>query len=107
MPLIDWTKTDIPGGAMFASEFVEDYGIRQTENKFYVVRYVEECQDIGPLPNFDDAENVIIQMASMLTEFEENAWRILAATALNKAGLITLQAASAVSDVETAEGANG
>jgi hypothetical protein len=103
MSLIDWTMTEIPGGAMFASEIVEDYEIRRTENKFYVVRHVEECQDIGPLPNFNDAEDVIIQMASMLTEFEEQAWRILAATALSKAGLITLQAASGASEVEDAE----
>jgi hypothetical protein len=39
----------------------------------------------------------------MLTEFEEQAWRILAATALSKAGLITLQAASGASEVEDAE----
>ena len=100
MPLIDWTKTEIPGGAMFASGIVEDYEIRQTENKFYVVRHVDECQDIGPLPNFDDAEDVIIKMASMLAEFEENAWRILAGQALHKAGLIQLQAASGASEIE-------
>ena len=94
MSLIEWVKTEVPGGAMFASEIVEDYEIRQTENKFYVTRHVEECQDIGPLKNFEDAEDVIIHMASMLTEFEEQAWRIVAATALQKAGLIQLQAAT-------------
>jgi hypothetical protein len=103
MSLIEWVKTEVPGGAMFASEIVEDYEIRQTENKFYVTRHVEECQDIGPLKNFEDAEDVIIQMASMLTEFEEQAWRILAATALQKAGLIQLQAASGASEVVDAE----
>ncbi len=107
MSLIGWVKTEVPGGAMFASDIVEDYEIRQTENKFYVVRHVEECQDIGPLPRFDDAEDVIIQMASMLTEFEEQAWRILAATALSKAGLITLQAASGASEIEDVEVSNG
>lgn len=103
MSLIEWVKTEVPGGAMFACDIVEDYEIRQTENKFYVTRHVEECQDIGPLKNFEDAEAVIIQMASMLTEFEEQAWRILAATALQKAGLIQLQAASGASEVEDAE----
>jgi hypothetical protein len=103
MSLIDWVKTEVPGGAMFASEVVEDYEIRQTENKFYVVRHVCECQDIGPLPNFNDAEDMIIKLASMLAEFEEHAWRILAVTALSKAGLITLQATSGVSEVEDAE----
>lgn len=88
---------------MFASETVEDYEIRQTENKFYVIRHVEECQDIGPLPNFDDAEDVVIQIASMLIKFEEQAWCILAATALNKAGLIQLQAASGACEIEDAE----
>lgn len=103
MTLIDWTKTEIPGGTIFASELVEDYEIRQTENKFYVIRHVEECQDIGPLPNFALAEGIVVQMASMLTEFEEHAWRILAAQALNRAGLLQVQAASGASEIEDVE----
>ena len=103
MSLIDWVKTEVPGGAIFANEIVEDYEIRQTENKFYVIRLVDECQDIGPLKNFDDAEDVIIRMASMLAEFEEQAWRILAAMALQKAGWIQLQLDLGTPEAEDAE----
>ena len=99
MSLIDWKKTEVVGGEIYSSSVIEDYEIHARNGGFYVVRLVDECQDIGPLGDFDSAEDVIAQMAQMLTLFEENAWRILAANALRKAGLLTIQ--SVVGEEET------
>jgi hypothetical protein len=92
MPLWQWTPTEVPGGCIFTNDVAEEYEIHQRDNKFYVARLVAECQDIGPLGSFNDAEAVVIKLGTMMLEFEEQAWCIVAAQALQSAGLLSLQA---------------
>ena len=92
--LVKWVATELPGCIMYANEVLPEYEIKLANNgKYYVVRVVAECDDIGPLNDFAAAEDVVIHLGALLIEFEEQAWRQVAARALQKAGLITLMPA--------------
>jgi hypothetical protein len=85
MSMIEWVKTEAVGGNVFTSEAMEDYDIFQAtelQDKFFVRRHVAECDDIGPLDTFKDAEDVIIKIGICLTQYEEGLWRVIAAQAI-------------------------
>lgn len=93
MSMLDWTHTPIVGGIMSTNEIFPEYEIKCMDEKFFVVRTVAECDDIGPLDSFDQAEYVIMHLGKMLVEFEEQAWRVVAAQNLKQqAEVVTIDA---------------
>ena len=88
--ILKWEKTKTPGGIYFANDVIPEYEIKQDGKKFYVIRTVDDCQDIGPLKSFEAAEGVVLKLGRMLVEFEEEAWRICAAQAMSESGLLGL-----------------
>jgi hypothetical protein len=44
-----------------------------------VRRDYADCDDIGPLDDFKQAEDIILRLCIALTEFEEKLWRVSAA----------------------------
>lgn len=91
MNLLHWNRTDIGPVAMFSNDVIPEYEIKQADNTFFVVRTVAECDDIGPLETFQEADAIVMQMGLMLSSFEEQAWRTVAAKALkvDTVGLLT------------------
>lgn len=88
MSVLDWTHTHVVGGSMYSNEIFSEYEIKYIDQKFYVMRTVVECDDIGPLDTFEQAEDVVMQLGSMLVEFEEQAWRVVAAQNLKERGIV-------------------
>lgn len=88
MNLINWTCTAIIGGYLYRCEEAEEYEIYEKEHPegavsaYYVRRLVAECDDIGPLATFQEAEDIFMKFLGMLVAFEEQAWRVLAAETL-------------------------
>lgn len=81
--LLEWTATPVVDGIIYSNEITPEYEIKANNNgKFFVVRVVAECDDIGPLDTFKECEDIILQIGVMLMEFEEQAWRICAAKAI-------------------------
>jgi hypothetical protein len=86
MSQIVWTgvATD-NGGIRFGNELNDEYEILQDkDNAFFVKRNVADCDDIGPFETFDLAEQIILQIAASLMEFEEKLWLVIAARNLPK-----------------------
>jgi len=80
MSMIEWTETEVINGFIYSNELAPEYEIKRSAGeKFFVCRVVAECDDIGPLDSFLEAENIVLKIGAMLVEFEEQAWRILAA----------------------------
>lgn len=97
MSLIGWTGTELPGCFMFQNEVIPEYEIKKVgDDKFYVVRTVEECDDVGPLKSFAEAEAAVMMIGRMLMGAEEAIWLHVAAMTLKNAGLISLQSEQSV-----------
>lgn len=85
MNLINWICTAIVGGSLYRCEEAEEYEIYEKEplegavSGYYVRRLVAECDDIGPVATFQEAEDALMKFLGMLVAFEEQAWRVLAA----------------------------
>lgn len=87
MSIIEWVKTEAVGGNIFASESVDGYDIYQAaelENKFFVRRHVADCDDIGPMETFKDAEDMIIKIGICLNQYEEGLWKFMAASTIKQ-----------------------
>lgn len=83
MSMMGWKGEAIIGGILFSSEVAEDYEIfKMADDKFFVRRLVSDCDDIGPLSTFEEAENIVLKIMAMLVGFEEQAWLICAARAI-------------------------
>ena len=90
MSIMDWKKAVIIGGTLYSSEIAEEYEIfEDSAHNFFVRRLVSECDDIGPLSNFDKAENVVLTIGSLMVQYEESLWRVVAAHTMQSAGLIS------------------
>jgi hypothetical protein len=81
--LLEWTATPIVGGIIYSNEVAPEYEIKASiAGKFFVSRVVADCDDIGPLDTFKEAEDIILKIGVMLVQFEDQAWRICAAQAI-------------------------
>jgi hypothetical protein len=99
MTIMTWICTGVVGGSLCRCEEAEEYEIfertevpvHETEGVapenlyangqagFFVRRLVADCDDIGPLATFKDAEDILLKFLGMLVAFEEEAWRVVAA----------------------------
>lgn len=88
--LLSWKPDTVIGGTLYRTEILDDYEILEKDGKFYARRLVADCQDVGPLDTFKKAEDVILTLNTALVEYEEATWRVLAAQALQAAGMIAV-----------------
>ena len=94
MSIMDWKKAAIIGGTLYSSEIAEEYEIfEDSVHNFFVRRLVSECDDIGPLSAFDKAENVVLTIGSLMVQYEESLWKVVAARTMQAAGLIASEVA--------------
>jgi len=82
MSLMKWELKETPEGNVFTSELVDGYEIVQHGGKFFVHCTLRECDDIGPLEDFKQAEDIVMKIIIALVEFEEKLWRVSAAMAM-------------------------
>jgi hypothetical protein len=83
MTMLCWIATGTPEGIVYSNDTAEEYEILQEDdNTYFVRRVVAECDDIGPLDSFKEAEDIVLQIGVMLVAFEEQAWKILAAQSI-------------------------
>lgn len=80
MSALNWIGTELPEGFTYSNDIAEEYEIiRKAHDKFYIRRVVADCDDIGPVATFEEAETIVLKIGIMLVTFEEQAWKILAA----------------------------
>ena len=77
--LFDWVETECIGGSLLASDLAPEYEIAKTDGKFFVRRLVAECDDIGPLEDFKQAEDLVFKIMISLSGYEEMLWKVIAA----------------------------
>lgn len=89
MTMLSWIATETPEGILYSNEVAEEYeivqkptGPQEVTDSYFIRRVVAECDDIGPFDTFSEAEDLILKIGAMLVEFEEQAWRIVAAQTL-------------------------
>ena len=98
--LIKWTQTETTDGRMHTSENIDGYVIVEGAGKegYFVRRTVAECDDIGPLPSFKDAEDVVMKIGISLIGYEELLWKVMAAQAMKVTAPLLDGTASLVED---------
>lgn len=84
--MLMWSKTEQEGVAVFTSDIVDGYEILEIngpQGTAYFVRCTSiDCEDIGPLCEFKQAEDIILKINIALVAFEEQNWLLHAALAL-------------------------
>lgn len=82
--LIDWKQIKRGEGFAFTSPDIEGYEIvtRDLHSGYFVRRLVAECDDIGPLDEFQQAEDIVMKINICLTHYEEGLWKVMAAQAI-------------------------
>lgn len=82
MTALHWIRTEEDELIIFRNEILPEYEIRRLDNKFFIHRLVSDCDPIGPLDTFAEADTIVMKLGVMLMTFEEQAWRICAAKAI-------------------------
>jgi len=81
MSLMEWEVLETPERNVFTSE-ASDYAIHQHGGKFYVHCDFADRDDIGPLDDFKQAEDIVMKINLAMVAFEEKVWRVSAALEL-------------------------
>jgi hypothetical protein len=80
---INWGKTEVVGGVIYASQDIDGYDIyHDIERGFYVRSEGTQWEPIGPLDDFKAAEDIVVKIGITLAQYEEMLWKVLAAQAL-------------------------
>jgi hypothetical protein len=87
-----WEKNEAAEtGMVYTSDLAEGYKIHERFGDFYVHRVAANCDDIGPLPTFKHAEDIIMKIQITLLQLEDKLWEVSAAMALKEHGKETAQ----------------
>lgn len=87
--MLMWSKTEQEGVAVFTSDVVDGYEILEVDDSRGMVYFVRctsmDCENIGPLDTFKQAEDIILKINIALVAFEEQNWLVHAALGLKSA----------------------
>lgn len=87
MSLVLWRKTNQGEGVIYTSETIDGYEIEETPEGFLIRRIGIECDPIGPLQTFSQAEDTVLKIQISLAVFEDKLWNVSAALALKQKGV--------------------